>query len=608
MSHVGAVVQQDGGVSFRVWAPASRQVEVLLEGGEVELQREGDGWFRGEAPGMGAGTRYRLRLDGGDAYPDPWSRHQPDGVHGASAAVDLAGFQWSDAGWGGVPDSDLVIYEVHVGTATEAGTFDALAERLPWLVALGVNAIEIMPVSQFPGSRNWGYDGVYLFAPAESYGGPAGLQRLVDAAHGHGLAVILDVVYNHFGPEGNYLPAVTGGRIFTEKHDTPWGAAVNYDDEGSAAVRHTVLENVRQWIRDYHIDGLRLDATHAIMDESATHILQQIGEAARQAAGGRRVVVIAEDERNERRVLLPVEEGGYGLDGVWADDAHHVTRRLIAGDRDGYYAAYEGTAAELAETLRKGWLYEGAFYPPTEEHRGTSSVGLDPRQFVHCIQNHDQVGNRAMGERVNHQIGLDLYRATSALLLLSPYTPLLWMGQEWAATSPFLYFTDHPEELGRLVTEGRRDEFRRFEKFSDPQIRERIPDPQSEETFRRSRLDWQEAESQPHAGVLALYRELLSLRRAHPAMRQRERDAWQVESPAGHAVVLRRGTGPTLLLAVNFRGALDLDLAQWGEGEWRVLLSSAEPRFGGDARGEGAARLEGGRLRLGGAEAVLLER
>jgi maltooligosyltrehalose trehalohydrolase len=595
-----------GGVRFTLWAPGSEAVEVVLDGSDaaIPLDREEDGWFSGVAAGVAAGTRYRIRLNGSDTYPDPWSRAQPDGVHGASEVVDPGAFRWTDGAWRGVSAADLVIMEVHVGTATPQGTFDALIERLPHYVRLGATAVEVMPVSEFSGMRNWGYDGVYLFAATRAYGGPAALQRFVDAAHGHGVAVILDVVYNHFGPEGNYLPAVTGGRIFTEKHHTPWGAAVNYDDAGSAAVRATVLGNVQQWIRDYHIDGLRLDATHAIMDESATHILQQIADTAREAAAGRNVVIIAEDERNERRLLLPTSEGGYGLDAVWADDTHHVIRRLAAGDTDGYYAAYEGTVGELAQALRQGWLYDGRYYAPTDEERGTSSVGLQPSQFVHCIQNHDQVGNRAFGERLNHDIDLDLYRAVSALLLLAPYTPLLWMGQEWGASAPFLYFTDHPPELGQRVTEGRREEFSRFAKFRDPALRRQIPDPQSPETFQRSRLDWDEVERDPHRGVLALYRELLQLRRSHAATRSVRRDTWRVEAAGRDTLLLERSgeQSASIRLFVNFRGESTVPL---DAGDWQLLLHTEQARFGG--AGDSAVTLAGSELRLKGAVAVLLQ-
>jgi maltooligosyltrehalose trehalohydrolase len=611
MARPGAVRTAEG-VQFRIWSPCSEDVAVIIEGpGEPAahpLEAESDGWFSGVVAGAAAGTRYRLRLDNDAVYPDPLSRSQPDGVHGASQVVDPGAFRWSDDEWVGRPLEELVIYEVHIGTATTEGTFDALIPRLRDVADLGATAIEIMPVGEFPGARNWGYDGVYLFAPASVYGGADGLRRLVDAAHGHGLAVILDVVYNHFGPEGNYLHAVSGGRIFTDRHQTPWGAAVNYDDDASEGVREIVLANVVEWIRDYHIDGLRLDAAHAIVDESRTHILAEIAAAA-HAAADRPITVIAEDERNERRLLLP-PPAGFGIDGVWADDLHHSLRRLLAGDRHGYYAAYDGTTAELETTLRQGWLYEGERYEPSGEARGTSSSGIPPRRFVHCLQNHDQVGNRAMGERLHHQIDGAAYRAASALLLLSPYSPLLWMGQEWAASAPFQYFTDHPAELGRLVTSGRRREFGRFPAFRDPAVRDRIPDPQAEETFQRSRLDWDERQHEPHAGVLRLYRELLRMRREHPALRSRDRSDWTVQAVSDGAIALRRkGSEGDVLLVANLAGRLVLDLGSSpvttaGRGEWAVLLHSEEPRFGGSASG---MDLRSGRLDLTGPCAAVLE-
>jgi maltooligosyltrehalose trehalohydrolase len=608
---VGAVATA-GGTTFRIWAPAADTANIVLvaaDGEQIhELTPAESGWFEAHVAGVMAGDRYWIRLDGSETYPDPLSRSQPDGVHGASEVVDAATFSWTDDGWRGRRMEELVIYELHVGTATAEGTFDALVGRLPYLVELGVTAIELMPVGEFAGDRNWGYDGVYLFAPSHAYGGPDAMRRLVDAAHAHGLSVILDVVYNHFGPEGNYLPVVSGGRIFTERHHTPWGAAVNYDDDGSEAVRNIVLENVRQWIRDYHVDGLRLDATHAIIDASARHILQQIAETAR--AVDRHVVVIAEDERNERSLLLTTDEGGLGFDGVWADDAHHVLRRMIAGDSDGYFSAYDGSTDELARALRQGWLYQGEVYAPSSEPRGTSSEGIPPFRFVHCIQNHDQVGNRALGERLNHQVDADVYRAASALLLLTPCTPLLWMGQEWAATSPFQYFTDHPEELGRLVTRGRREEFAGFSGFSG-KLHKKIPDPQSLETYQRSKLQWSECDDEPHAGVLRLYRELLRLRSTHPALRERTRESYDARALSAGAVGLRRdGEGASALLVVNLQGALELELegepltADWPASQWRILLTTEDAQFGGDpARVQQHASL----LSLAAPCAVLLE-
>ncbi len=606
---IGAVPEPEG-VQFRVWAPAAGRVEVVVEGaGSHRLAREGGGYHAGLVPGIGAGARYRFRLDGDLSCPDPASRSQPDGVHGPSEVVDPAAFRWADGGWRGLDPDALVIYELHVGTFTPRGTFDAVAERLGDLVRLGATAIEIMPVAEFAGARNWGYDGVALFAPESTYGGPAGLQRLVDAAHRAGLGVILDVVYNHLGPEGSYLPAVTGGRFFTGRHQTPWGDAVNFDGPDSRPVRDFVLENALSWAHDYHVDGLRLDATHAIVDESPVHILREIGE--RLHALSPRRLAIAEDERNDRRLVLPVEQGGYGLDAVWADDLHHQLRRLTAGDHEGYFGPYGGTIAEVADTLRKGWSFEGDRSDHHGRPRGTPAAGLPPRAFVHCLQNHDQVGNRALGGRLNHDVPLPVYRALSALLLLSPYTPLLWMGQEWAASTPFLYFTDHPEPLGRLVTEGRRREFARFSAFTDPEARARIPDPQAETTFLASRLAWEEAGRMPHAGVLALYRELLALRHGEPALRRRDRAGFGVAELGGRALALRRESsedGALLLVACVGDGvALRYDerpetQAPAGR-RWEPVLATEEPRFGGSGDW---GLVEAAGLKLGSAGAVVL--
>jgi isoamylase len=620
-----------GGVEFRVWAPGHERVDVVVEGdrgrgtgdslqrrqqgGVHPLAEEGEGWWSGWVEGIRAGARYRYRLDGGDAFPDPASRSQPEGVHGPSEVVDPDAFRWTDAGWRGIPLEEMVVYELHVGTATPEGTFEALIPRLDHFVELGVTAIELMPVAEFPGHRNWGYDGVDLFAPESSYGGPEGLRRLVDAAHARGLAVLLDVVYNHFGPEGNYLPLFTSGKVFTERHHTPWGAAVNYDGEGSAAVRELVIGNALHWAREYHLDGLRLDATHAIIDDSPKHLLRELTERVRAALGPElRFVVFAEDERNERRLVTPGEQGGLGLDGVWADDLHHQLRACVAGDREGYFASYTGSVEDVAETLRKGWYYEGQRSPHTGEARGTPAEGIPYPRFVQCIQNHDQVGNRALGDRLNHGVSPAAYRAVSALLLLTPATPLLWMGQEWAASSPFQYFTDHPEELGRLVTEGRREEFRGFSAFADPETRERIPDPQDPETFRRSTLRWEERERPPHAGVLALYRELLALRRSEPALRERGREFFRAAALGAGALGVRREgpDGSALLLVAAFRGEARVDTAARAETRppegrrWEVVLATEEGRFGGEAEGE-VVRLEsGGELRLAGPGAVLL--
>jgi len=568
------------GVWFRVWAPGATGVDVITFPDENPhaLEAGGDGYHSGLVPGLVAGTRYMYRLDDTVLYPDPASRSQPEGVHGASEVVDPDAFRWTDAAWAGTPLSDLVIYELHIGTFTTGGSFDSAIEHLDAVARLGATAIEIMPIGEFAGSRNWGYDGVGLFAPASTYGGPYAFKRLVDAAHRRGLGVILDLVYNHLGPEGNYLRAMTAGRFFTDRHGTPWGDAINYDGADSGPVRDFVIQNALHWAHEYHVDGLRLDATHAIVDESPVHILRDLADALHAIERPR--LVIAEDERDESRLILPAIDGGYGLDAVWADDLHHQLRRLTAGDREGYFRRYRGTVDDVVATLCNGWYRDGA--PP-----GVTRSA--PSAFVHCIQNHDQVGNRAMGERLDQDIPLPVYRALSTLLLLSPYTPLLWMGQEWAASTPFQFFTDFPKELGQLVTEGRRNEFKAFAAFADPAARRHIPDPQAEETFVRSRLRWEERSEAPHKGMLALYSELLAMRRTDPALRLRDRDHFSVTALGDGALALRRDSpdGDAILVVINLAGELRVGLdgrpatTPPNERRWTRSLWTEDERFGG---------------------------
>ncbi len=602
---LGATVTE-GGVRFRLWAPRSERVDVVIYGPAAErvlpLEKKADGYFEGVGADLAAGARYAYRLDGEGSFPDPASRSQPDGVHEPSEVIDPGTFEWTDTGWRGVALDDLVIYELHVGTFSPEGTFDGAAARLPELVDLGVTAIELMPVASFPGARNWGYDGVSLFAPAARYGGSEGLRRLVDAAHGLGLAVLLDVVYNHFGPEGNYIPAITGGLFLTDRHHTPWGDAVAYDGPHSGPVRDFVIQNALHWLEEYHLDGLRLDATHAIIDDTDPHILAKLAERVR-ALPGRHRFLIAEDERNDIRLLLPRQEGGYGLDAVWADDLHHQLRRHLAGDTDGYFENYSGSTEDIAATLRAGWWrpWEESESPGASEAAAPAEQ-LSHTRFVHCIQNHDQVGNRAFGDRLHHEIEPGAYRAASALLLLSPATPLLFMGQEWSASTPFLYFTDHPEELGRQVTEGRRNEFAGFAAFRDEELRETIPDPQAVTTMEASRLDWDERSEPRHEGVLRLYRTLLALRR------DRVPQAFEVEPLGDGAIAMRRGE---LLVIVNLRGEIRVSLpdlpltAARAERVWTPLLATEEVRFGGEG---GWGRIEAdGTLHLTVPGAVVLE-
>jgi len=549
---LGANVVEDG-VRFRVWAPNARRVEVEIERpsgpGRHALTAEADGYHAGTIRGARAGDRYRYALDGGQGFPDPASRSQPGGPHGASEVVDPRHFQWSDHAWRGLGPDGLAIYELHVGTFTPEGTFDAAIERLPDLKELGITAIELMPVAEFPGRRNWGYDGVDLYAPSSAYGGPEGLRRLVDAAHAIGLGVLLDVVYNHFGPDGNYL-RVYATDYFTGRHTTPWGDAINYDAPQSEHVRHFVLENVRYWLEEYHLDGFRLDATHAIVDTSPRHLLAEIAHVV-HGLDGRRAMVIAEDHRNLVQQIRPPEQGGLGLDGVWADDFHHALRTYLTGEREAYYANYTGRLEDVATTIEGGFLFQGQTRPATGELRGTKVTDEPARAFVYCSENHDQVGNRALGERLAHLIDRERYLVASAVLLFVPETVLLFQGQEFAASSPFQFFTDHNPELGRLVTEGRRKEFAGFAAFADPARRERIPDPQAETTFQRSILKWEERET--NAEVYDLYRTLLRLRREDPVLRNQDRRAARARALTDDLLAIRRWhDGAERLLLANF--------------------------------------------------------
>lgn len=595
---LGSWLQPDG-CRFRVWAPNLRALDVVLEkpvaGKSVHpLQKAADGYFSGLISGLAAGDCYRYRPDGKGPFPDPASRFQPKGVHGPSEIIDPHSFDWTDAGWQGIALEDLIVYELHVGTFTAEGTFNGVAERLPYLADLGVTAIELMPVADFPGQRNWGYDGVDLFAPARCYGRPDDLRKLVDAAHRLGLAVILDVVYNHLGPDGNYL-GVYSPYYFSQRHHTAWGQALNFDDDHSQQVRAFFIENALHWIHEYHMDGLRLDATHAMRDHSPRRFLTELAAAIgnRQSAIGQRIadsrqpiadsrqpiLLIAEDHRNLARLVKPESEGGWGLDAVWADDFHHQTRRLLAGDREAYYRDYTGSTTDLATTIRQGWFYCGQRSLHLDKRRGTNPAGIPPGRFVFCLQNHDQVGNRALGERLHHQIEAAAYRAASTLLLTCPETPMLFMGQEWACGTPFLFFTDHHKDLGRKVTEGRRREFRHFSAFADPHVRERIPDPQNTATFLASCLRW-EGQAQPaHGAVVRLYRALLHLRRNEPALRSPNGNCQVMAS--GDAIILSRKAvaGPSVLVVIQLRGEGTVDLTaviKDSEKSWEMVLSTED--------------------------------
>jgi maltooligosyltrehalose trehalohydrolase len=563
---------------FRVWAPLAEQVHLALGEARHPMAPGACGWWSADVADARAGADYALVLDDGAPVPDPRSPWQPHGVNGASRLVDHAAFHWTDESWQPPPLGSAVIYELHVGTFTSAGTFEAVIERLDHLLDLGVTHVELMPIAEFPGTRGWGYDGVDLWAPRHAYGGPEGLKRLVDACHGRGLAVILDVVYNHLGPAGNYLGRF--GPYFTDRYHTPWGQAVNFDGAGSDEVRRFVCDNARMWLRDYHLDGLRIDAVHAIVDTSAVHVLEQLAEEIDELEPelGRSLVLIAESNLNDPRLIRPREQGGYGLDAQWADDLHHALHTVLTGERDGYYVDF-GTVADLAKALERAFVYDGRYSVFYGRRHGRAPDGLSGHRFVVCLQNHDQVGNRARGERISHLIGLGRLKVGIGLLLTAPFIPLLFQGQEWAASAPFQYFTDHQDpDLGRAVTEGRRKEFAAFGWKAED-----VPDPQAAQTFERSKLDWSERGRAPHAGVLDWHRRLIGLRRELPWLRDGRLDRTRVRfDEAARWLVIDRGP---VTVACNL-----------GEQTARVPVARGTPRvrLASDAR----ATLAGGGVAL----------
>jgi maltooligosyltrehalose trehalohydrolase len=575
------------GVRYRVWAREAQEVEAVVWSGDepprvMPMPKDASGYRHGLDHHGEPGDLYKFRLDGQE-YPDPASRYQPEGVHGRSQVIDPRQFQWHDSGWKPPALRDLVIYELHIGTFTPEGTFLAAIDKLDHVRDLGATAIEIMPVADFAGERNWGYDGVCIYAPAHSYGHPDDLRALVDAAHQAGLAVILDVVYNHLGPDGNYLGVYAPGYI-DEDRKTPWGGALRFDDPAFRPLRALFVANPVYWRHEFHIDGFRLDATHAILDESPVHILEEITAAIHEHGA----FAIAEDSRNDSRVILPPEENGIGFDAVWADDFHHTVRVSNTRESEGYLGDFSGTLVELIETLRNGWFYRGQFSRNKGSRRGSECRHIPPRKFIHCISNHDQAGNRAMGERMHHSISREAYLAASALLCLSPYTPMLFMGQEWAASTPFIFFTDHNAELGKLVTEGRREEFKQFSAFRDEATRQRIPDPQQLKTFTDSKLVWEEVSEGKKALTLELYRACLALRRDKTAFRPQSRDFFHAEALALGAGALRlKGSAADWLLLFDLVGGHAGSLAEeWickprGSAGWTIALSTNERRFGG---------------------------
>jgi maltooligosyltrehalose trehalohydrolase len=500
-------------IFFRVWAPNAKQVKIKIDSELFGMTGDNSGrWFT-EIPLAGTGIDYAFILDGGEPLPDPRSPWQPNGIHGPSRTVSHAAFPWTDQRWQAKPLSSAIFYELHVGTFTPQGTFIAAIDKLDYLVDLGITHVELMPIAEFSGQRGWGYDSVDLYAPHHAYGEPDDLKRLVNACHARGLAVVLDVVYNHLGPAGNYLARF--GPYFTQRYTTPWGQAVNFDGPGSDEVRRFFCDNASMWLKDYHFDGLRIDAVHAILDTSAVHFLEQLACEVRelQAQTGRHLTLIAESDLNDPRIIRPQEIGGYGVHAQWSDDFHHALHCVLTGERAGYYADF-GSLADLVKAFRSVFVYDGRYSAFRRRSHGRSISGLSGHSFLGYLQTHDQIGNRAKGERSSHLMSVARLKIAAVLILTAPFIPMLFQGEEWGATSPFLYFTDHRDpELARNVTEGRRREFVSF--GWNP---EEVPDPQAVETFERSKLNWSERDKEPHAGLLAWHRRLIELRREIPAL------------------------------------------------------------------------------------------
>ncbi|UFS69220.1 malto-oligosyltrehalose trehalohydrolase [Geomonas sp. RF6] len=585
---IGAEVLADGGTRFRVWGPKAEGMRLrVITGGKEdtrEMEPEENGYYTVTLHDLPPGSRYLFLPQGKEARPDPASRFQPEGVHGPSQVVDPNLFTWHDEGWRGISLEEYVIYELHVGTFTREGTFASLIPRLDYLKELGITAVELMPVAQFPGRRNWGYDGVYPFAPQNSYGGPEGLRRLVDACHAKGLALVLDVVYNHLGPEGNYLEEF--GWYFTDRYRTPWGNALNYDGPFSDPVCDYFIQNALHWINEYHVDALRLDAVHGIFDFGARPFLLQLAEAVaeNERSTGRKSYLIAESALNDVRIIHPPERGGFGVHAQWNDDLHHALHAILTGERSGYYEDF-GSFTQLAKAYSEGFVFSGEYSPFRKRRHGNSSRDIAPSQLVAFSQNHDQVGNRMTGDRLSSSLTGDQLTLAAAAVILSPFIPLLFMGEEYAERAPFQYFVDHGDPaLIEAVRKGRAEEFACFSWQGE------VPDPESEETFLRSMVDVERRRDEREERVLSFYRKALQLRRTIPALRDLSREGVEViPLEREQVLVLHRKSGRSeacVLLSFSSKGEeVEVRLTQ---GTWQKLLDSAAPQWGG--RGEIASR------------------
>ena len=590
---IGAEYRPREGTHFRVWAPAAGRVDVVFDGdlAAVPLRPEGQGYFSGFSDRAVPGTRYRFRLDGGDAFPDPASRWQPEGPHGPSEVVDAQAFRWTDQAWPGVTARGQVLYELHIGTFTAEGTYRAAEEHLPFLKDVGITVIELMPVNEFNGPFGWGYDGVNLFAPTRLYGHPDDLRHFIDRAHALGLGVILDVVYNHFGPSGNYLSRFSPDYVST-KYENEWGEPINFDGDNSAPVREFYACNGAYWVAEFHFDGLRLDATQCVFDAGDKHIVTEIVERARAAAAPRSIYVTAENEPQHAELARAPARGGMGIDALWNDDYHHSATVAATGACEAYYSETRGTPQELISSLKWGFLYQGQFYAWQKKRRGHAALDLPASAFVQFLQNHDQVANSARGQRLHQLTTPGRYRALTALTLLTPCTPLLFMGQEFAASAPFLYFARHEDELDGLIRKGRHEFLTQFPNIASPDGSKLLAVPADEDTFLRCKLD--HAERERHAHVVALHRDLLRLRREDPVFSRcdAQRMHGAVLGPEAFLLRFLDDAGDDRLLLVNLGPTLPLHpmpeplLAPPDGCRWRLLWNSEDARYGGNGMQE----------------------
>ncbi|MGE5399524.1 MAG: malto-oligosyltrehalose trehalohydrolase [Ignavibacteriales bacterium] len=594
---IGAEIIEGGGVNFRLWAPLCRRVEIVLEEGNenvhkskrtgYELTPERNDYFSATVKEAHEGSLYYFRLDGSDhLYPDPASRFQPEGPHGPSQVVNPRKFEWTDGDWMGIPPQGQVIYEMHVGTFTQEGTYESAIREFGELSEMGVTILEVMPLADFTGSFGWGYDGVDLFAPTRLYGKPDDLRNFINQAHKAGMGVILDVVYNHLGPDGNYLKAFSKD-YFTDKYENEWGEAINFDGKNSAPVREFFISNARYWIEEFHFDGLRMDATQQIFDESPVHVLAEISKTVRQSAGTKNTFIVAENEPQHVILVKPADSGGYGMDCLWNDDLHHSAMVALTGHSEAYYTDYSGKPQELISAFKWGYLYQGQYYKWQKKRRGSPSLGLRPENFCTFIQNHDQVANSGRGQRVHELTSPGRYKAMTALFLLAPGTPMLFQGQEFAATSPFFYFADHNKELAKMVARGRSEFLSQFPSLATPEMQSCLPDPGNKRTFERSKLDF--SDRKKNRAIYKMHHDLLRLRREDPVLSKQRPGGIDGAVLGEEAFLLRFFTqdGQDRLLLVNFGRDLLLDimpeplLAPPLGKQWKIAWASEDPDYGG---------------------------